>query len=45
MKEFLEKHAEKVGDVGTIIPVVYWLLIWQKINFYGYFMGIDNTSL
>ena len=33
MKEFLEKHAEKVGGAGTIIPLVYWLLIWQKINF------------
>ena len=36
MKEFLEKHAEKAGAVGTIIPVVYWLLIWQKINFSGF---------
>ena len=33
MEEFLEKHAQKVGGVGTIIPVIYWLLIWQKINF------------
>ena len=33
MKEFLEKHAEKVGGAGAIIPLVYWLLIWQKINF------------
>ena len=36
MKKFLEKHAEKAGAVGTIIPVVYWLLIWQKINFSGF---------
>ena len=33
MKEFINKHAQKVGGVGTIIPVIYWLLIWQKINF------------
>ena len=33
MKEFINKHAEKVGGAGTIIPLVYWLLIWQKINF------------
>ena len=35
-KKFLEKHAEKAGAVGTIIPVVYWLLIWKKINFSGF---------
>ena len=32
-KKFFDKHAEKVGGAGTIIPLVYWLLIWQKINF------------
>ena len=27
-KKFLDKHAEKVGGVGTIIPVIYWLFVW-----------------
>ena len=33
MKKILEEHAQKVGGIGTIIPVIYWFLIWQKINF------------
>ena len=39
MKEFLEKHAQKVGGVGTIIPVIYWLLIWQKMRKTPHFAG------
>ena len=41
MKKFMEKHAEKVGGAGTIIPLVYWLFVWidfSKFNFLFIFL-------
>tara|TARA_B100001250_G_C19525644_1_gene667945 strand:- start:82 stop:360 length:279 start_codon:yes stop_codon:yes gene_type:complete len=32
MKKFLQKHAEKVGGAGTLIPLAYWFLVWLDFN-------------
>ena len=40
-KKFFGKHAEKVGGVGTIIPLVYWFFVWidfSAINFLFIFL-------
>lgn len=36
MKKFLEKHAEKVGGVGTIIPLIYWLFVWIDFSTFNF---------
>ena len=36
MKKLLEKHAEKVGGAGTIIPLVYWLFVWIDFSAFNF---------
>ena len=32
MKMILKKYAEKIGSAGTLIPLIYWFLVWVDFS-------------
>ena len=35
-KKFLDKHAERVGAAGNIIPLIYWLFVWIDFSAFNF---------